>query len=607
MKYKIILNLFFLILFSANQVFATQFYYQASKTRPELFIGDLNFSYSFLKNEKSSDEIIESGLTRIIVQRSTKDATMWIERKTRLGFLYLKYKNVNQTWENSSISFARYNTFFKDDGDDSCSVPPPIKNKIDLADIVKSTEIANFGQLFFEQNCSKKLSEEEFKKLTEAIYKVVGADKDTLASLKKPEILRCVKDQGQQSDLYAPFKTMRNQVTLQIKNAENSTQIQNNKSLLIPVSCDFDGSKTSQCGKTQEGLKTKISIDVSCLKKSPEKFEELAQEIFVHEFAHTIRKPKIVSEKQIRENEKGNCEYKDFLFTGNTETDLTKNDVVKKLNSEQTGTKSLTGEVVNPYSSFAERATTPTAAQNTNVASNESSSGTTEVTGGSGSSGLIAQQRNIASTNTFNVGSSSTSSTSNYSVPSIQQQAQYQNVKTYVDASVNTVAKKIAPIVSYVESPAFAQTLPPTSFENGNRGETSAAVGGTMTTEKSAAVNRAAATTGRTGEVASVSSSGGSSGEVASGSTANLGSSSSSGGSRSPAAVNKNANRLSSDPGLDNAYALKVRKKLLSDNAYRTELRNKGVQIEFADGYKFETPSSKVLYTEKNGVLVRGK
>jgi hypothetical protein len=71
--------------------------------------------------------------------------------------------------------------------------------------------------------------------------------------------------------------------------------------------------------------------------------------------------------------------------------------------------------------------------------------------------------------------------------------------------------------------------------------------------------------------------------------------------------VNKNANRLSSDPGLDNAYALKVRKRLLSDNAYRTELRNKGVQIEFADGYKFETPSSKVLYTEKNGVLVRDK
>lgn len=589
----------------ANFAFAANFYLKKidHSSVPSIYLGDSTFSYEFSRSKDISQETFTRNLTKIKIERGNGRATMLIEQKTRTGLLYLTYVYKESNWENSKITFRKYSRFFKYLSVDGpvCETQTPTKNnQADINSVNQSLEKDIFSVIAFDKGCHDKMGD-DFKNLVDATYALLYPEK--FDSPVEPKIINCIQNQGANGMLFAPYNTAKEKILLALRNPDKENALSNDSSVPFPISCDFKSTDPRHCASLTENKKDKISLDVNCLTRSKNAFRKNSQETVMHEFAHSAK----FSEKQISEFEKGNCNPMDIMFVPAPETDISKNKIIAEENAKSTGAQKIAGDVANPYSSFAERATTPAAAQTTNIASNESSSGATEVAVGSGSSSVVAQQRSIASTNAFNVSPSNTSSNSNYSIPSIQQQAQYQNVKTYVDASVNTVAKKIAPIVSYVESPAFAQTLPPTSFENGNRGDTSAAVGtAAATVAKSAATNKAAATTGRTGEVASGSSSG-SSGEIASGNTANLGGSSSSSGSRSPAAVNKNANRLSSDPGLDNAYALKVRKKLLSDNAYRTELRNKGVQIEFADGYKFETPSSKVLYTEKNGVLVRGK
>ncbi|MBS1969879.1 MAG: hypothetical protein JSU04_06205 [Bdellovibrionales bacterium] len=604
------MNLLFAVLFTAHQAFAANFYYKNTRnaTSNVFITGDLNFSYNFTKTRNGSRETVEKNAIRIVVDRTSHESIMWVEKRTKLGFLKFKYVANKSIWENTGITFRPYEKFNKDldDETNSCTVPPAIKNQNSLLDIYNNQKMPKFEQLFFEKDCLEKLGQKNFDALSVAAYEILAASEDTLEAIREPPILSCTQKQSANSLLFSPFTSLRAKVGNLLSETDSKDAVKEKINNPFPINCSLTPSTSDVCGITEEGIKTKIHLNVACLTKNPDKFREKAQEAIVHEFAHTVRDPDPFKEKQIKEFEKGNCNPMDVMFVGNREIDESKNKFIADENAKSTGAKTLAGDVANPYSSFAERATTPVTNQGTAVAANDTS-GATEAAGGnnySGSSSTTVQQRSIASLGTVNTSSSSSVNTK---LPSLQQQAQYQNVKTYVDASVNTVAKKIAPIVSYVESPAFAQTLPPTSFENGNRGDTSAAVGSATTVAKSAAVNKAAATTGRTGEVASGSSSGSSSGEVTSGNTANLGSSGLSGGSRNVASVNKSANRLSSDPGLDNAYALKVRKKLLSDNAYRTELRNKGVQIEFADGYKFETPSTKVLYTEKNGVLVRGK
>jgi len=611
-----VLNIFFLFFFTANQTLAANFYFEKlnSRTNEQVISGDLSFTYSLVRSEQNAKEIFEKDNLRIYTTRkSDKISSMVVEKKTRFGFLYLKYKNSGENWENTAVTFRKYQTFFKDFSKENCATEmPATKNRNDLLAIAQNTPKQNFADLFFDKNCSDKLSTEEFNQLVAGTYNVLGDSEDALEQLLSPRIVSCVQIQNRNSALFLPFRELRNKLSLSMKSPSASpAEVKNNTLLPFPISCEFDKKNEQKCGVTQEGLKTKINLNVACLKKGSKGIKETAQEIIIHEFAHNLKQPRSFSESEILASEKGLCPQKngaktDIIFPNAGETDVSKNAVIAKENAKSTGANKIAGDVINPYNSFAERSATPAATQATTIAAKTSSSDTAEVSGGN----TAAQQRSIASSTHQNTISGSSYSV-NTNIPTFQQQAQYQNVKAYVDTSIDVVAKKIAPIVSYVESPAFAKTLPPTNFENGNGGDTSAPIDNTTTTtastSKSTTVSRAAATTGRSGEVAAGSSLGGSGGTVASSNTVNLGSSSSGSSSRGPAAVNKNSNRLASDPGLDNAYALKVRKKLLSDNAYRTELRNKGVQIEFADGYKFETPSTKILYTEKNGVLVRGQ
>lgn len=613
------LNLIFLILFTANQAFAVNFYFEKvnNKSNEQVILGDLNFTYSFDRDGIKSKEIFEKDSLRIYVERvKDRNSAMVVEKKTRLGNLYLSYKANGNSWENTGVSFRKYKTFYKDIANNECTPnTPTTNNKIDITTISQgiSKDKESFASIIFEKSCAENLSKDEFSHLVDGTFKILNGSYEELGKYSNPQILACVQISGKTGQLYLPFKALRKQVELALNSPNASIdEVRANTLTPFPITCNFNEKASQKCGATQEGPKNKISINTACLKKDPKKLQEKAQETIIHEFAHTIRSPKSFTEDDVKGFEKGHCDTAMDVSLGfgvtsvsQGETDLSKNKSVAEANAKSTGAKTLAGDVANPYSSFTERATTPP--QATTVATNDSSSGAIEVGGGSKesvSSYSATQQRSIASTNSMNASSSSNYSV-NTSIPTLQQQAQYQNVKSYVDTSVGVVAKKIAPIVTYVESPAFANTLPPSSFEAGNSGETNASVGTATTAAKSAAMNRAASATGRSGEVASGASSGGS-GEVARSNSADLGSSSS-GSSRSPAAVNKSAGRLSSDSGLDNAYALKVRKKLLSDNAYRTELRNKGVQIEFADGYKFETPGHTVLYTEKNGVLVGGK
>lgn len=621
------LKFFFLLLFTVNQAFAAGFYFENvnTKSNEQVIIGDLGFSYSFSRTGKISKEIFEKDSLRVYIERGReKSSSMVLEKKTRLGILYLNYKSNGESWKNTGISFRKYTTFYKDSADDQCTANTSSKNQKDLLLISQGTSKENFANLFFEKSCAENLSREEFNDLVDGTYKVLNSSNDELGLMKTPQIITCVQPGGKTGQLYWPFQTLRNQVALTLKGSTKSIdEVRANKLTPFPISCDFKGKDSQKCGASEEGLKNKISLNTSCIKKDSKKIQEKVQETIIHEFAHTVREPKMFSESDVKNFENGNCNPKEgslvdvgFTDAGVTsvsykEADGSKNTAVAEANAPKTGAKTLPADVANPYSSFTERATTPT--QTTTVASNDTSSSATEVGDGntfSGSSSRSVQQRSIASTSSVNTTSNSSYSV-NTSVPTLQQQAQYQNVKTYVDASVNTVAKKIAPIVNYVESPAFAATLPPTSFKNSNTGD-SVATMDTSASVPSAAVAKAAATT-RNAEVAKSTAASTSTGsrEIASSSApANLGSSTSATGStnRKPAAVNKNANRLSSaDSNLDNAYALKVRKKLLSDSSYRNELRSQGVQIEFADGYKFETPGHKVLYTEKNGVLVGGK
>lgn len=598
-------------------MFAANYYYQTNSNGPQsdLILGDSSFSYSLSHHQGASEETFEKGLTRITVLRRKNNSTMWVEHRTKLGFLTFKYKVSAENWDNTEITFRRYSTYYKGilGAGNNCSAPPAEKNKNDIAELAKNPEKTNFKNLMFDQSCTEKLSPQEFDNLVNATYYILNED---FGATQAPPVMACIGGQEDQSLISKPFSQLRAKVSGLVSNSNSILDIKKDTSNPFPIYCNFDGREKNLCGAAKEGQKTKIDFDARCLKgNSANKEKTIA--LFMHEFSHTLRLPKSEKEKQlvplnegqVQKIDNGICNPKppDVLFVGIGETDASKNKVIAEENAKSTGAKKLASDVANPYSSFAERATTTTATQTTAVAANDTTSGAIEVGGGSrgsGSSSTSYQQRNIASTSSVNTGAGSSYSV-NTSVPTLQQQAQYQNVKTYVDASVGVVAKKIAPIVSYVESPAFAATLPPTSFENGNSGETTASAGTATNAAKSAAVNRGAASTGRSGETASGGSTG-SSGEVARSNSADLGSSSS-GSSRNPAAVNKSVGRLSSDSGLDNAYALKVRKKLLSDNAYRTELRSKGVQIEFADGYKFETPGHTVLYTEKNGVLVGGK
>src|SRR5437868_12474210 len=114
MKSKKILQIIFLILFFANQTFASSFYFKKdiSKASVAIFVGDSNFSYSYEQGSLESHEIFEQGLTRIIVDRQKHESTMLVEQRTKHGYLFLNYKSNGKDWKNTQVSFRAYEVFF---------------------------------------------------------------------------------------------------------------------------------------------------------------------------------------------------------------------------------------------------------------------------------------------------------------------------------------------------------------------------------------------------------------------------------------------------------------------------------------------------------------
>ncbi|WP_413289902.1 hypothetical protein [Bdellovibrio sp. HCB337] len=598
MKNKIKLNFFFLILFTANQTFAAKFYFKVEghNSGYSLLTGDLNFSYSVTKIDSSSQEAIEMGLTRITIHRNAKDSTMWVEQRTKNGFLYLTYQNAGNDWEQKQVSFRKYQTHFKDD-DDTCEVPPLVKNQDDMGSVANSLLPQNFSSVVFEKNCAEKLTKEELETFSNSMYILLAGDRDVLATLKEPPSLRCLDKQAQSSSpLFHPFEKLRGEVDLLTKSAESTDDVKKNVSTPFPISCDFDGSKHKKCGRTQEGQKAKISVDVECLKKDPKMFRVNVHKMFIHEFTHNVRSPKAISEAQAQQIDKGICslDKTQALFGNAKEINLSKDNVIKKLNSEQTGAKTIAGDVANPYASFAEtESLAPTQPSNTTTASNDLPS-RNEGIRNTGLGSTNSAQRSIASIDTFNSPSNSKSS-SKTSTPTIEQQAKYENTKSYVKNSVDAIAKKIAPYARYVETPAFAATLPAQGTPDTN------SLLPTAPDTNQPPARPAPATQGTSSEIGSSSSSGSRSSSAPRAATsAGI---PSSGVNRAPAAAKSADRKTASDENLENAYALKIRKRLVSDRAFAEDLRSRGVHIEFADGYKFENSRPQVIYTEKNGVL----
>jgi hypothetical protein len=168
-------------------------------------------------------------------------------------------------------------------------------------------------------------------------------------------------------------------------------------------------------------------------------------------------------------------------------------------------------------------------------------------------------------------------------------ESHYQAVKRHVNTSVANISKKIAPVIAYVESPAFAAELP----QSPNTNSDESAVRKTAA-ENPAKISQSNEAASPSREPATISTT------ISSGTTRN----SSSGSTK--VTIAKSQPRLT-ELGLDNAYALKVRKRLVVDENYRSQLRQNGVNIDFGDGFKFESKEKNIQYIEKNGVLVRRK
>lgn len=559
MKIKPSLLLSFQFFFFANYTFAANFYFESSQQNlvRHIVSGDLNFSYVLTKTSNGSKEVFEKNLTRFIVDRQQKTATMWIEQRTKYGFLLLEYKPSGKSWENTQITFRKYESFFKDNAL-SCNSPPSQKNQMDVGNISNVLEKKNFANLFFENNCTKSLSQEEYQALIDSTYTILKEDTAIIEDMKEPLAIACVKPTSLSNPLYTNFKTLRHKTLLLLKNSTGPNDIKNDPSTPFPISCEFKGQSKNKCGSIEEGPKTQIRINASCLKKDPKKLHTIAQGIILHEFAHTIREPERFTEKQIDEIDRGRCSPPNILVTGPQEVDLSKEKVIQQINSQQKGTKTLAGDVVNPYSSFIEPANAR-ADQNVVAA-------------------VRAPANTLAATATTTTEGAVPSLAARTTSPSPSQQAQYYSVKASVDKSMGVISRKIAPIVAYVESPAFAATLPADSATSTTE------VGQAKSASRGTTKNRAPSSeTGASNEVASFAPS----------------------KTNSPPSRGK-PSTSATDFSLDNAYALKVRRKLLSENAYRESLRRQGVEIRFADGYHFENSGAKILYIEKNGVLVRG-
>jgi len=446
-KVLIVLNYFF----TANQSIATTYYFQQSNNslQKELMTGDSHFTYTFyLTTNGQSEETFEKDLTRIKVFRNKSNPTMWVENRTKYGYLYLKYRLAGKQWENTESSFRKYRNFFKDDFDEICSPLPSKKNQIDISAVSTSLEKQNFSNLIFEKNCHEKLNEREFNILAASTYMLLTADANALALVKDPKILSCVTLQGKESRIRNPFHDLQKKTSGIIENSKSIDEVRDNNLIPFPISCDFDGKARNACGTVIEGKKVKISLDARCLKENSDQKKVIS--LFMHEFAHTVRSPKSLSETQVQELEKGSCNPKDVVFTNADEINISANKVIAGENSKQTGAKTIAGDVINPYTAFVENPQAPAPSQGERIATN---SATNPTTNASRPVDLTAtnSQRSVASVRAPTISGSSYSVNAN--IPTFQQQAQYQNVKAYVDNSIGVVAKKIAPIVSYVERP----------------------------------------------------------------------------------------------------------------------------------------------------------
>jgi hypothetical protein len=574
---KIITNLFFVFLFNASHVFAASFYSeQRSLNGSSIELsGDLSFSYSKVIKATHTREVLEKGFIRVIIDRDSKESLMTIEQKTKKGFLYFSYRASSDGWGYIKASFRNYEDFYKNNFG-TCGSSPMINNQSDVFALKNKIETDNFGPLIFDKTCREKLSEKEYLQLVKSTHTLLVGDQQELNILEEPMSLTCIKSSAKLTPLKTEFQTLRNKVAIINKEITDPAEVKKISNLPFPISCDFDGSKQKKCGTLKEGLKSQISFDVSCLKKDPKNFTANAQGILMHEFMHTIHQPKVFTEEAVAKVDRGYCDFQKYVFASKGEIEISKQKLNKALNSEQSGHEFISKDVINPYAAFKPPDEGPT---------DTASSVTSNSTSNSMSTSTRAL-RSVASSNNVEA---------NTAIPSLGYvplpEPHYQAVKKYVDTSVATISKKIAPVVAYIESPAFAVEPQKPAVTNANEIAPPARAPAGHS-EKDVPSNETA-----------------SSSAIGSNTLPNSGISSGKAPQISAkAAVTKSLPpSRSTDQSLDNAYALNVRKRLLTDEKYRTQLRNDGVNIKFGDGYKFESSEKNIQYIEKNGVLKRGE
>lgn len=602
-------NFFFILLFLANNSFATPYYSQKRVTKKSTFesIGDLTFSYSKTLNDEYVHEIIEKEFTRVIIKRNSKNALMNIEQKTKLGFLYFSYQNTPTGWKISKVSFRHYVKYFKDRSNISCLPDPYKNNHLDVTDLKKKLELYTFGELLFDKNCSKNLSDDVYVSLVSALYFLLGDVEENIDYISNPKSVSCVKSRAADNSVKSEFIKIRNKIAIVNKNDSKLGEFKGDPTLPFPISCDFDGQKQEKCGILKEGIKSQIGLDVKCLPKDPQQLISKAQDIFMHELAHLVRQPKALTEEQINKFDRGICEYSEHnkVFATPNEVEISQQKLEKTLNSPNREYKTIPKEVINPYAAF-----NPASEVARPAATTASSSGVGAVARRSTASAAGLQASRVVA--------SSGNTQINYNIPELNSfnlpESHYQATKQYVNNTMAAISKRIAPVVRAIESPAFAEDL---------QKATAAASGATL-----------ASGTGSFGGASEPSSAGS---DFDSGTSSapigNPGSSSaevagagggggSQGGSRIKAASAGRSDYLPNSPktaapaagksssqepdlGLDKAYALKIRRQLISDEEFQERLRKNGIYIQFSDGYLFKSPEKKIHYNESNGVLIR--
>ncbi len=554
-----------LSLLIANQAFARPLFYSRTskaKNGSVHLIGDKSFSYTLERTDKMSRETLEKGLIRILIERSPEKKIMIVERRTTRGFLYETYLPKANAWESVKYSIRPYATFFKDSAK-SCSLTPIGKNPSDLTEAMqklKQQSIVNFSDLVLGPDCKQSLTDTEYSEVANSLFMLLGDDPSELDRIADVKSVKCVRPMALNSTLKTEFESLRARIDLEIKSSSLGMPNINDKAvdlpLIFPINCSYDGSEQKKEGILNEGQRSEMSLDVSTIRNSPGGIREATQEVFLHEFAHTIRvlnpktnAPEPLPEMEVKKIDQGDCQLNAKLFPSSGEIEKAKEVVIGQQLAQQTGQKYIAAGTINPYSDFL--------STSGNQAAN------------------VQPSRGLAS-----VASESSSTENN--------PTRYQAVKGYVDRSISAVSRRIEPVAKFVESPAYASETVATTKSAPNSIQTSPAV--KRSTASETAPSSAAGT------------------EVASGGSSKLGNSSGPSASLAKSsALRPDSKAKSANIGLENVYALRVRQRLTTDADFRQKLRSERVSIEFSDGYKFETVGNVVSYIEVNGKLIRRK